>query len=304
MALEDLTPMAMLKIEALALEGLKVQVEMTDQDAPYAVEPLAEEANFTRRGVGGLRVAGMALLEGGNSRRSHAGQGDFISMDEWMRLDAGVDTTEDDADEQTVATTTTGQQQTSWKQKHSLVRKDGRRGFMDDTVTLAMLVHLRDPLRSNEPVGAPMMALVQAERVTKPGRRLSSATRSFSEQQEKSDDDSTQPAAAAQFKIVDITIAGLRTSTEFSDSTPKAEIWGTQKQLAAGSRWLAAHGMAKAASRSSSSFKGKPAATKSALWSMSERVYGSGARWRGGAPLHPHIRNPDVLFADTGIRSF
>ena len=36
---------------------------------------------------------------------------------------------------------------------------------MGDKLTLAMLVQLRDPLRNYEPVGQPMLAMVQAERV-------------------------------------------------------------------------------------------------------------------------------------------
>lgn len=275
MGLEDLAPTAMLKIEALALEGLKVQAEMAEQDAPYAVEPMADESS-SRRGTGTV-----ALLNPGRKQN-------FMSMDEWMH-------DQEDEEQQTVA------KQTSWK------GGGARRGFMDSTVTLAMLVHLRDPLRNNEPVGAPMMALVQAERVLrKPAaRRRRSSISSSSSEPEKSSDEDSPP----QFKIVDITIAGLRTSTtttEATSSSPPSTIWGSQKQLAAGSRWLAAHGMAKATSRSSSFKTNKPVAvsSKSALWSMSDRVYGSGARWQGAAPpLHPHIRNPDVLFADTGIRT-
>jgi hypothetical protein len=37
--------------------------------------------------------------------------------------------------------------------------------MMGDKLTLAMLVQLRDPLRNYEPVGQPMLAMVQAERV-------------------------------------------------------------------------------------------------------------------------------------------
>lgn len=278
MGLEDLAPTAMLKIEALALEGLKVQAEMAEQDAPYAVEPVADESS--RRGGGGT----VALRNPGRKR------GDFMSMDEWMRRDA-----DQEDEEQTVA-------KPSWK------GGGGRKTFMDSTVTLAMLVHLRDPVRNNEPVGAPMIALVQAERVlSKPAARRRRSSSSISSEQEKSVDEDPP-----QFKIVDITIAGLRTETT---SSSLSTIWGSQKQLAAGSRWLAAHGMAKATSRTSNSFKtssstssssSKPVAvSKSALWSMSDRVYGSGARWRGAAaPLHPHMRNPDVLFADTSIRTF
>jgi hypothetical protein len=35
--LEELGPLAMQTVESLAIEGLKIQTDMTDQDAPYQV---------------------------------------------------------------------------------------------------------------------------------------------------------------------------------------------------------------------------------------------------------------------------
>ena len=59
----------------------------------------------------------------------------------------------------------------SIKKSNKKKRKENakaRWGCMGNTVTIAMLVQLRDPLKNNEAVGVPMMAFVQAERMVKP----------------------------------------------------------------------------------------------------------------------------------------
>ncbi|KAG0619767.1 hypothetical protein M758_4G163300 [Ceratodon purpureus] len=293
LGLEDIAPTAMLKIEALALEGLKIQAEMADQDAPYTVEPLADEANHKR-----ASQRGMILLKNGNlARDRHGVEGGLmssaVSLNEWMSLDAGV-YDEDDSEEHTVGhKKTNAVSYGKHKDKSLVTRHSASRGVKGDTVTLSMLVQLRDPFRNNEPVGAPMMALVQAERVRPPlkttlGHR--SAKRGFNEEE---NEESTE---SPKFKIVDITVAGLETA-ETNTSTRKLDIWNKPKQLAAGSRWLVAHGMGK-----SSSMRSKPAAKHQrgeSLWSISSRVHGSGAKWRDS-----HIRNPNVIFADTSIRTY
>ena len=283
--------MAMLKIEALALEGLKIQAEMADQDAPYCVEPLADEGNHKK-----ASQRGIPLLKSGNSvRELGASEGGLmssaVSLNEWMRLDAEVcDEDDNDRHNKTNAGFYGKQKETS--------RGRRQKGAMGDTVTLAMLVQLRDPFRCNEPVGAPMMALVQAERVmapTKPttGYRFSSRGHDEEEKEEFPE--------SPTFKIVDITVAGLNT-TDTSPSSRKLDIWNKPKQVAAGSRWLIAHGMAKSSSKLS--IKSKPAAPVKvqrgeSLWSISARVHGSGAKWRDS-----HIRNPNIIFADTSIRTY
>lgn len=45
-SLEDLAPLAMQRIEALALEGLKVQSEMAEEEAPFSF--VAREGSFRR----------------------------------------------------------------------------------------------------------------------------------------------------------------------------------------------------------------------------------------------------------------
>ena len=100
--------MAMVKIEALALEGLNIQAEMAEQDAPYVVKvPMAEEPNFKREGYRVKevnRAAGIVpLLDDGNHcARDGNLKSTAVSLDDWMRLDAGV-CGESETEEQTLA---------------------------------------------------------------------------------------------------------------------------------------------------------------------------------------------------------
>lgn len=324
MSLEDLAPTAMLRIEALALEGLKIQAEMADQDAPCIVElPMAEESNHKRvghrvkelNGVGGI----VPLLDDGK-HSAHDGNvmSMAVSLDEWMRLDAGV-CGENETTEQTlaiIAAHNTAHHSSHKKdirvygkqnENHGKDQRNTSTGFMGDTITLAMLVQLRNPLRNNEPVGAPMMALVQAERVMVPPKpKLARRMPSRRDDEEENNDEDAKPPI---FKIVDVTVAGLKTlSTHTPATASKPEVWGNKKQLQAGSRWLIAQGMQKA-TKAHPALKGKAAPAPQvkvqpgeSLWSISARVHGSGSRWRDLAKLNPHIRNPDIIFPDTTIR--
>lgn len=332
-SLQDLAPMAMQKIEALALDGLKVQADMAEDEAPYMVEPLSwfemraiEGGPMKRKGgkpgeISRLDgVTAMRLLEGGSTELggSDDGLSMAISLDEWMRLDAGVY----DEHETTVNTgallaahqanhgdMVVGKQkdgdQGAWgrlgdKQGSDATNLKG--GFMGDTLTLAMLVQLRDPLRNYEPVGAPMMALVQAERVMLPpkvklGRRISIKGNT-------EDDDDIDVPSQPQFKIMDVTMSGLRTKEETVTDERKQIGWGNQKQQQSGSRWLVASGMAKTAKHPVLQSKAAPSATPvvqskptkaDSLWSISSKP---GSKW--GAPAAAKTRNPDVAIGRTG----
>lgn len=302
MGLEGLAPMAMAKIEALALEGLKIQAEMADQDAPYVVEPMAiSKSNLMRVG----HRAGRPFLDS----RNHGAEDDnfmsmAVSLDEWMRLDTGV-CGENETEEQTLAIIAAHNNIAHiGKQKDDKHWKNASTGCMGDTITLAMLVQLRDPHRNNEPVGASMMALVQAERVMVPpkpklGRRITSLP-SRNRNSEEEENDPKPP----RFKIVGVTVAGLKTS-QSSSPARKTEVWGNQRQVRAGSQWLVAQGMQKT-TKAHPALKGKAQVKVQrgdSLWSISARVHGSGAKWRDLARLNPHIRNPDIIFPDTSIRT-
>lgn len=334
MTLEDLAPMAMQKIEALALEGLKIQSDMAEEEAPYMVDPLSwqemtalEGGSASRRrggksgGISSLEgVTAMRLLEGSaeTSGSNDDGLGMAISLDEWMRLDAGV-YDENETNDNTMALLATHQANhgeiVPGKQKNNEWSKGGadatnlKGGLMGDTLTLAMLVQLRDPLRNYEPVGAPMMALVQAERVMVPptpkvrlGRRISLKGNS-----EDSDEESNAPTQP-QFKITEVTISGMQNSEASANEKQKPASWGNQKQVQSGSRWLAASGMGKATKHPVLQSRSKvgplvPASSKPAsstvkadsMWSISSKT---GSKW--GAPAAPKTRNPDVAMAKVG----
>ncbi|CAM6003008.1 unnamed protein product [Sphagnum balticum] len=312
-SLKDLAPMAMQNIEALALEGLKVQSDMAEHEAPFSVDPLSWQEMMALEGGGNSAIG---LLEEGSKEAS--GNSDdalmsmAISLDEWMRLDAGVyDETE------------MSQSSMVLLASHHNIQKDvlavgnqkGRRdkadasdltgGFMGDTLTLAMLVQLRDPLRNNEPVGAPMMALVQAERVMLPPKARIGRSISMKGNTEDDDEpDATSPQP--QFKIIEVTMSGLKTSEEAFDKK-KLLGWGSQKQQQSGSRWLLANGMAKN-TKQHPVLQSKPASVATStktgstskggkgdsLWSISSKQQGAGSKWSTAASSK--TRNPDVSF--------
>ncbi|KAL2643013.1 hypothetical protein R1flu_010600 [Riccia fluitans] len=342
--LEELAPMAMQKIEALAMDGLKIQADMTDESAPYSVDALpydmgsAESSGrFQKGGLGSLDgVAAMHLLgarELGDDASAAATDGlmsKVISIDEWMRLDAGM-IDENDTKDETLAilaahgavnkdlvTRGSRDDRTRYLQGAKASANFGKGGFMGNMLTIAMLVQLRDPLRNNEPVGAPMMALVQAERVIVPPRPkiprrqpslLGNAERRWDDEEEAETEAPQQP----QFKITAVHMSGLKPSEDSQSKVPdnKKKAWGSQKQQQSGSRWLLANGMGKssAGAKHPALKSSKPQTSKTtvkpgeSLWSISARVHGTGSKWKEVAALNPHIRNPDVIFANQKIRT-
>jgi hypothetical protein len=314
MSLEDLAPMAMQNIEALALEGLKVQSDMAEHEAPFSVDPLSWQEMMALEGGGNSAIG---LLEEGRKEASGNSDDDAlmsmaISLDEWMRLDAGVyDETEMSQSSMVLLAShhnihkdvlAVGNQK---DRRDKADASDLTSGFMGDTLTLAMLVQLRDPLRNNEPVGAPMMALVQAERVMLPPKAR--IGRSISMKGNTEDDDEPDATSAQpQFKIIEVTMSGLKTSEEAFDKK-KPLGWGSQKQQQSGSRWLLANGMAKN-TKQHPVLQSKPAsvATSSktgstskggkgdSLWSISSKPQGAGSKWSTASSSK--TRNPDVSF--------
>lgn len=228
------------------------------------------------------------------------------------------------------------------------------------SVTVAMLVQLRDPVRNFEPVGAPMLALMQAEAEAEPGGSGGVATLQFKAQaalpsaEQKGDEGSTEgvdcgcarggpvesekhgegasggtgetqgqtegarggQAGGARFKLVGVHMMGLKTA----EGSRRA--WGAPKAKEAGSRWVAAQGMSKRSKGSGGSKVGGKSRGKGGpeyeepmspvpevmvrpgdtMWSLSQKVHGSGAKWREVAKLNPHIRNPDLILPDQKIR--
>lgn len=322
--LEDIAPMAMQQIEALAMDGLKIQSDVAEDEAPFTLnafsldgQPGGMDLSAGSAHVKG--VTGVHLSKGAKASAETSGDGGngpmgmAISLDEWMLLDAGLyDETETTKDTLAIMAAhhaahqemvlAGGGDDDKRKKRQGFKNTGARWGCMGNTLTIAMLVQLRDPLKNNEAVGAPMMAFVQAERMMKPPKMK--VGRNVSMKGNSEDEEAGSGSEEPQFKITGVHMAGLKDSEE-----EKKIGWGNQKQLQSGSRWLIANGMSKntkvqarpmLASKASVTSPGSSAKANNAnkgesLWSLSTRALSSGLKWKDKLRLNSHSRNPDVI---------
>ncbi|PPS15681.1 hypothetical protein GOBAR_AA04889 [Gossypium barbadense] len=128
-----------------------------------------------------------------------------------------------------------------------------------ETLTLALVVQLRDPLRRYEAVGGPVLALVHAS--------------SGDIEPKKNDEEK-------RFKVMSLHVGGLKVGTP-----GKRNIWDSERHRLTAMQWLVAYGLGK------SGRKGKQVVSKGQdlLWSLSSRVMAD--MWL------KTMRNPDVKFA-------
>ncbi|CAB4288196.1 unnamed protein product [Prunus armeniaca] len=271
-SLEDLAPLAMDKIEALSIEGLRIQSGMSDADAPSNInaQSVAEIAALQGKGVNvgeslGLEgAAGLQLLDIKDSGNDVDGlMGLSLTLDEWLKLDSGEIDDEDHISERT-SKILAAHHANSLDMIRGGSKGERRRGkgasrkcgLLGNNFTVALMVQLRDPLRNYEPVGAPMLSLVQVERVFLPPKpkiystvselRCSNEEDDESEsvgkekiEEERKDEKSSEVEAVPQFRITEVHVAGLKTEPD------KKKPWGTASQKQSGSRWLLANGMGK-----------------------------------------------------------
>lgn len=332
-SLRDLAPLAMQNIEALAIDGLKIQADMAEEEPPSYLDAAAwgvleDQKEWNRDRIGMSQgVAGIhfGMLQTEKDVPSEVKHGDPLSMaitlEEWSRMDAGVfdDVGSNDKTLAILAAHNAHHPEwelTKWEETKGYLQGKGhprKKGIMGNTLMIAMLVQLRDPFHNYEPVGAPMLTLIQAERIMVPpkpriGRRVS--TKGNSEEEDELENNTVQ-TADPQFKITGVHMSGLKTEDNDEKKSKAGEAlkkgWGNQKQQQSGSRWLIAQGMGKSSKHALLKSKPTPSKTKvkpgETLWSISARVHGSGEKWRDIAALNPHIRNPDVIFANDTIRT-
>ncbi|XP_030523447.1 protein PLASTID MOVEMENT IMPAIRED 1 [Rhodamnia argentea] len=127
------------------------------------------------------------------------------------------------------------------------------------SVTLAVIVQLRDPLRRFEAVGGPVVALIHAIEAEVKGKK---------------------DAQERRYKVTSLHVGGLMVKTG-----GKKDMWDSEKQRLTAMQWLVAYGFGKPGKKvKHSSSKGQDM-----LWSISSRVMAD--MW-----LKP-MRNPDVKFA-------
>ncbi|KAK4372839.1 hypothetical protein RND71_008223 [Anisodus tanguticus] len=203
-SLEDLAPLAMDKIEALSIESLRIQTGMSDEDAPsnISAQSVSEFSAFEGQkinlgGAVGLKGAGgLKLLDVKDNGDDVDGlMGLSLTLDEWMRLDSGEIDDEDEISERTsklLAAHHAISTDVFWgRSKGEKRRGKGRKcGLLGNNFTVALMVQLRDPLRNYEPVGTPMLALVQVERVFVPPKpKIYSTVSEVRNNNEHDDDD-------------------------------------------------------------------------------------------------------------------
>ncbi|CAA0836906.1 Unknown protein [Striga hermonthica] len=293
-SLEDLAPLAMDKIEALSIEGLRIQSGMSDQgSAPNITTQSIGEFSALKGKTAGVDgpigldgTCGLQLMDIKDDGQAQEGGPDglmglSLTLDEWMKLDSG------EIDENELASERTSKilaahHATSLEAFRGRSRGDKRRGrarkygLLGNNFTVALMVQLRDPLRNYEAVGAPMLALVQVERVFVPPKpKIHGTVCMVRDSVEKEDDDENvveklkdevrEEEVIPEYKITEVSVAGLK-----AEEGSKRKLWGSSvNQQQTGSRWLLANGMGKKNSKT------QPMKSKSsgdALWSISCRA--------------------------------
>ncbi|KAK4853743.1 hypothetical protein QYF36_013859 [Acer negundo] len=336
-SLEDLAPLAMDKIEALSMEGLRIQSGMSDEDAPSNInaQSIGEISALQGKGINitgslGLEgTAGLQLLDVKDSGDEVDGlMGLSLTLDEWMRLDSGDIYDEDQISERTSRilaahhATSLDLIRGGAKGEKRRGRGSGRKcGLLANNFTVALMVQLRDPSRNYEPVGAPMLSLIQVERVFVPPKQkiystVSEVRNNYEEDdesesvakedtKEKNEEKTHEEEGIPVFKITEVHVAGLKAEPG------KKKLWGTKSQQQSGSRWCLANGMGKnnkhpMLKSKTLSKSAAPLTTKvqpgDTLWSISARVHGTGTKWKELAALNPHIRNPNIILPNETLR--
>ncbi|KAL0426820.1 UNVERIFIED_CONTAM: protein PLASTID MOVEMENT IMPAIRED 1-RELATED 1 [Sesamum latifolium] len=338
--LEDLAPLAMNKIEALTLEGLRIQSDMSDEDATSNISAQSigefsapKEKTLNVSGSMGLDgTGGLQLLDIKDSGEDVDGLMSLsLTLDEWMKLDSGEFDDDDLISERTckllAAHHATSLDLFQGRPNGENRRGRGRKyGLLGNNFTFALMVQLRDPFRNYEPVGTRMLALIQVERVfvlPKPiiycalplvrnhneEEEEPEANREDSIIQEPKADKIHEDERIPHYKIAEVHVAGLNTTSG------ERKLWGSKNQQQSGSRWLIANGMGKKNKhplmKSKTVIKHSAPASSpvttilqpgDALWSISSHVHGTEFKLKELPALKQHIRNPNIIFPNEPLR--
>ncbi|KAL2517910.1 hypothetical protein Adt_14157 [Abeliophyllum distichum] len=282
--------------------GLKIQSNMPDQEAPSSI---------------GVQCAGKSASSGMSVKLG----GDFLdvdelieyslSLEEWMRLDAGDFDIEDKINERIVKILAAHQAR-SIEWCHGQLSRDDEISVFGKNFTMGLKVQLRNPFRNYEMVGYSMLALIQVGRVYSPLQREENGEEDDQDEQLiqerinfKQKQKKIHENHVPWFKILDVHLAGL--NVELGDK----QLWGTRRQLQSGSRWLFSSGMIApnkhSFSNSNTIVKSSTQITRKAcprdlLWSISSNIQGEAATWDKAVALNIHVRNPDIIFPNEFVR--
>lgn len=322
--LEDLALMAMDKIEVLSFEGLRIQTGTSNEEAPSNIIPQSVGDISTLEGRGAKSSWSLDLEGTGGSDDDIDGlMGLSLSLDEWMKLDSGIIDDEDQGSDR-ISKILVAHHANSvdmicsgWNGDKRGKRSGKKWGFLGDNFTIALMVQLRDPLRNYEPVGTPMLALIQVKRVflpQNPGKIYCNASKKGNNEEQDGVETETKPLDGQEkheeetiprFKVTEVLVAGLDTEPS------KKTVWGDPKQQESGSRWMLATGMGKPKKRQLMKSKtvgkfsqGKMPTSQpgDTLWSITSLVHGNGTKLKGLASPKPHSRNPNIILPNGIIK--
>lgn len=205
---EEILAFSLQKLEAMSVEGLKIQAEIAEEDAPFEVSPLNGKTSTS------------------GERENNNLLASAIPLEDWIK-------------------------------NYSPSTSDGESGH-PATITVAVVVQLRDPLRRYEAVGGPVVALIQAT---------------------STDDKEDNYNEEKKFKVTSLHVGGLKLR-----KGGKRNMWDAERQRLTAMQWLVAYGLGKGGKRG----KHVLAKRQDLLWSTSSRIMAD--MW-----LKP-MRNPDVKF--------
>lgn len=307
--MEDLAPLAMDKIESLTIEGLRIQSNLSDNEAPSSIRPQCSEV---------LDSNTASTLKHWCDKESDD-EGALVelsvSLDEWLRLDAGDFSNNPDETKERITKILAAHHAKSNDLDSSGLEIGEERSELCNNLTLALRVQLRDPLRDYEMVGISMLSLIQLERSCAPVEQ--NTCRRASERNSSSETDPKEQfiqeeivageneggihrQAVSQFKITEIHVAG------FNNGHSNDQIWGTKSQQQAGSRWLLSNGMGRTRKRPfsksntiirSSSQLRRNVQPGDVLWSISSVFHTRDSKL---AASNVHMRNSDIIFPAEG----
>ncbi|KAF9680977.1 hypothetical protein SADUNF_Sadunf06G0177800 [Salix dunnii] len=314
-SLEDLAPLAMKKIDAMSIEGLRIQSGMSEEAAPSSISPQTPGKMLAFEGknanlVGFLSLGGAELHQLDAKDADNGADGLLslaITLEEWLRLDAGFISKEDQVDEHTVRILAAHRAKCidfngrfTGDIKWGTVL-GGKHGLLGNNLTVVLKILLRDPLRNFEPVGAPMLALIQVERAFI--HPMSEVYGSVLERGTNEEDDHEwiqyKKSDCLRFKITEVHVSGLNTEPG------KTQHWVTKTQQQSGKRWLVASGMSKSYKQPFSKSKAivvaypqliRKVEAGDILWSISSQAKDTETSWKELAGFVPHVRNPNVIF--------
>ncbi|XP_024959165.1 protein PLASTID MOVEMENT IMPAIRED 1-RELATED 1-like isoform X2 [Cynara cardunculus var. scolymus] len=193
-------PLAIEKIQYLLIEGLRIQSGMSTEEPPSSISVQCIRGNSASTSKGVKEGSYSNFV--GNLKNIEELMDMSISLEEWMRLDSTSFDAKSEVNDHISKVFATRCAKMDQKVRKS---SDKKRGHLSNNFTLALQMLLRDPFRDYEPVGIPMLALVQVERTY------------------------VESIVDPMFKITEVHVTGLRADP------------GKKQQ--SGSRWLHSSGM-------------------------------------------------------------